>query len=302
MMLFHRDFLGYTGGHGKVWDYFNHALALGWDARVHLTPRSLRDGSNPWMAMPERIELTWAPQRAAVLFLAGLDWQAWPPRRDGECPVLNLVQHVRHADPALPLRAFLSRPAYRICVSGPVAEAILATGEVAGPARVVPAAIELPPLPADPTGTAAVQVFIGALKAPDLGRALATRLRDHGFTVRLEAAALPRMAYLAAMASAEVVVPLPHPTEGFFLPGLEAMALGRPLVMPASVGSAEYAADGVNCLMPAPAAEPLAGAVERLLADTALGARLVAAGRDTAARHAPAAERTAFAGLLEEWL
>lgn len=299
-MLFHRDFRGYGGGHGKVWDYFNHALALGWDARVYLTAQSLRDDSNPWMSVPGRIEPEWAPDAAGVLFLAGMDWLALPPAHAG--PVLNLLQHVRHADPALPLRAFLARPAYRICVSRPVADAVLATGEVAGPVRVVPAALELPPLPDAGGAAASVDVFIGALKAPALGRALAADLRARGFSVRLEEGWLPRADYLAAIAAATVAVPLPHPTEGFFLPGLEAMALGRALVMPASVGSAEYAIDGGNCLMPIAEAGALAVAVGRLLADQALRLRLVAAGRQTAARHAPETERAAFGGLLEEWL
>ena len=73
-ILFHRDFKEYTGGHGKVWDYFNHAIALGLDARVYLTPDSLRDASNPWLSIPERIESAWQPEKADLLFLAGMDW------------------------------------------------------------------------------------------------------------------------------------------------------------------------------------------------------------------------------------
>ncbi len=301
VMLFHRDFLGYTGGHGKVWDYFNHALALGWDARVYLAPSSLRDASNPWMAVPGRIEPAWVPGRADVLFLAGMDWLALPTQWAARCPVINLLQHVRHADPALPLRAFLRRPAHRICVSRPVAEAVLATGEVNGPVAVVPAALDLPTV-TERAGPASSQVFIGALKAPELGRALAQRLRQQGHVVRLEDGLLPRAEYLSAMAAAQVVVPLPHPTEGLFLPGLEAMALERPLVMPACVGSAEYALDGTNCLMPPPEVDALAAAVSRLLGDPALRARLVTNGRHAVARHTLPAERAAFGRLMEQWL
>src|SRR3546814_5556433 len=66
-------FRGYSGGHGKVWDYFNHALAAGWDARVYFTPQSLHDASNPWSAMPERVLDRYAPNAADALFIGGMD-------------------------------------------------------------------------------------------------------------------------------------------------------------------------------------------------------------------------------------
>ncbi|TWT18631.1 glycosyltransferase family 4 protein [Luteimonas marina] len=298
-MLFHRDFLGYTGGHGKVWDYFNHALALGWDARVYLTPGSLRGSTNPWSALPGRIEATWRPSQADVLFLGGMDWLAL----DDTVPaasthVINLVQHVRHADPASPLRAFLGRNAWRICVGRAVADAIVSTGDVVGPVRVIPAGLDLT-VSRQAGEQEGAGVFIGALKNPGLGLALAGMLSDAGCSVRLEAGWMPRDAFLAAMAEAETVVALPHPTEGFFLPGLEALALGRSLVMPPCGGSGEYARDGWNCLMPPPDPDALAAAVLRLR-DRPLRARLRQNGFETVARHSLAAERAAFAGLLDE--
>lgn len=296
-ILFHRDFQGYTGGHGKVWDYFNHALALGWDARVFLSPCSLRGPDNPFMAVPDRIEPEWAPERADVLFLAGMDWAALPEGQ-AHAPVVNLVQHVRHADPALPLRRFLSRPATRICVSRAVATAIEASGEVAGPVRVIPAALDLAPVDALRPAPAEPRVLVAALKNPALGRALAQLLEEQGIGVRLLDSAMPRASYLEAMLDARVVVPLPHPTEGFFLPGLEAMALGRAVAMPPCVGSDEYATAGENCLMPDADPASLAAAVQRLLDEPALYARLVDRGRVTASGHDQAAERAAFAQVL----
>lgn len=298
-MLFHRDFLGYTGGHGKVWNYFNHALALGWDARVYLTPASLRDASNPWLSMPDRIETQWRPEAAELLFLGGVDWLALEGRDTASLPpVVNLVQHVRHADSAQPLRAFLRRPAWRICVAQAVADAITATGEVAGEVRVIPAALDID-VPMEGAKAARRGLFIGALKGPALGRALAARLASAGYEVRLEDALLPRADYLAALASAEAAVLLPHPTEGFYLPGLEAMALGCPVVMPPCVGSGQYARDGVNCLMPSADVEALAEAVTSL-ADAVLRERLCGAGLETARGHGLPAERDAFAALLRE--
>src|SRR3546814_4301177 len=76
IMLFHLYFRGYSGSHVKVWDYFNHALAAGWDARVYFTPQSLHDASNPWSAMPERVLDRYAPDAADALFIGGMDWLA----------------------------------------------------------------------------------------------------------------------------------------------------------------------------------------------------------------------------------
>ncbi|MDZ4348796.1 MAG: glycosyltransferase family 4 protein [Xanthomonadaceae bacterium] len=304
LMLFHRDFRGYTGGHGKVWDYFNHALAAGWDARVFFSPQSLRDVSNPWLAVPECIEADWQPERADVLFLAGLDWLALPSvRQCDDRPIINLVQHVRHADPGQPLRAFLSRRALRICVSAPVADAISGTGEVCGPVRVIEAALNLP----DRSGQLARRggLVIDALKAPALGLALADALNQKGIAATLIAERVGRSDYLDRLASAEIAVLLPHPTEGFYLPALEAMALGCATVVPDCVGNRAYLQPGINALVPEPNPTALTDAVRRLIRDADLRARLVAAGRATAARFSLSEERRRFrdllAGLSEIW-
>src|SRR3546814_5655900 len=82
-------FRGYSGGHGKVWDYFNHALAAGWDARVYFTPQSLHDASNPWSAMPERVLDRYAPDTADALFIGGMDWLALDEDTDRKSTRLN---------------------------------------------------------------------------------------------------------------------------------------------------------------------------------------------------------------------
>jgi glycosyltransferase involved in cell wall biosynthesis len=66
---------------------------------------------------------------------------------------------------------------------------------------------------------------------------------------------------------------------------LEAMAVGRPVVATGTGGSAEYLRDGENALVVPPGdAHALAVAVRRLADDPALRERLVAGGRETAAR------------------
>lgn len=296
-MLFHRDFTEYTGGHGKVWDYFRHALALGWDARVHLTPRSLRDDRNPWSAHPELIEPEWNPEACDVLFLAGMDWAALPDPCHPPRPVVNLVQHVRHAWPDHPLHAFLEAPAQRICVSRPVAEALQATNRVNGGLCVIPAALDLPELPAMAPQVRHGRVVIAALKAPGLGQELARVLRDREMDVELLDSWLPRREYLERVSRGAVVVTLPHAVEGFYLPALEAMSLGVPVVMTDCIGSREYVRDSENCVLAAAQPEALAAAVERAR-QPELAHRLQRGGLLTAAAYGQERERERFAQVM----
>ena len=294
-LLFHRDFRAYSGGHGKVLDYFGHARAHpGWSPRFFLAPGSV-DEDNPWLGVDGRVD-AWEPERADALFLGGMDWLAYPaddPRR----PVVNLVQHVRHADPDGPLHGFLARRAIRICVGAPVAEAIRATGRANGPVLVIEAALNLP-APAHDAGPRQ-GVFIDALKHPALGEALHRGLVERGHEARLSRERMPRARYLEALASADVAVLLPHATEGFYLPALEAMALGSAVVVPDCVGNRAYLEPGRNALVPPAAPGPLLEAVEAL-ADPARRDALVAAGRRTAARFDLARERHAFHAVLDD--
>ena len=296
-MLFHRDFIEYTGGHGKVWDYFRHARALGWDARVFLTQRSLRDEQNPWMACPQYIEPEWQPDACDVLFLAGMDWTALADPRHPPRPVINLVQGMRHAWPDHPLHAFLVAPARRICVSQPVADALLATGIVNGDLCVIPAALDLPEVPPMSSPVPSGQVLVAALKAPGLGAALALELSQRGIAVDLLEHRLPRADYLARVAAAAAVVALPLPAEGFYLPALEAMALGVPVVTVDCIGSREYIRDGENCVLSVPEPLALAAAVAYVM-QPEHASKLRRDGYATAAAYGQERERERFAQVI----
>lgn len=88
-------------------------------------------------------------------------------------------------------------------------------------------------------------------------------------------------AYAAADA---VLFPVEWPEPWGLVP-LEAMSVGRPVVATGTGGSGEYLRDEENCLLFPPGdAEALAACVRRLAEDAALRARLVAGGRETAAR------------------
>jgi GT2 family glycosyltransferase/glycosyltransferase involved in cell wall biosynthesis len=74
--------------------------------------------------------------------------------------------------------------------------------------------------------------------------------------------------------------------EGFALPPLEAMATGAAVVCTDAHGNRDFCADGVNCLMPEPNPRAVTAAIERLLGDRQLRARLGRAGIETAGDYA----------------
>lgn len=294
-MLFHRDFRGYSGGHGKVWDYFGHVQAHpGWLPLIHFTQQSISEG-NPWRAAGVEAVGTWNPGRADALFVAGLDWEAFdgPPPR---LPIINLIQHVRHAEPGDPRYRWLPQPAVRICVSQPVADAILSTGRVSGPVRVIDNGLQLPVLAPSATSD---KVLIAGQKQPELAIQLHDLLRASNVAADLEIGWLPRNAFLAKLQAAKIVVALPSPTEGFYLPGLESMALGRATVVPDCVGNRAYLQPGSNALVPEPTPVALAEAVLQLLGDSTLRDRIAAGGPTTAARFTMERERKAFHAILD---
>ncbi len=70
--------------------------------------------------------------------------------------------------------------------------------------------------------------------------------------------------------------------EGFCLPVLEAMATGVPVVCTDADGNRDFCRDGENCLMPAAEPRAVADALQRVLDDSGLRARLAEAGMRTA--------------------
>ena len=74
--------------------------------------------------------------------------------------------------------------------------------------------------------------------------------------------------------------------EGFCLPLLEAMATGAPVICTDAHGNRDFCRDGENCLMVDADPGSVRAAIERLLGDPELRARLAEGGRRTAERYA----------------
>jgi hypothetical protein len=293
-VYFYRDVIDFAGGHLKVWNYYCHTNALsGFRARVYLTAQSRRDSSNPWSETADQLD-AWQPERADVLFVAGLDWNAVPRALPTTIPVISLMQGLGHADPADPRYAFLERPAIRICVSDEVRDALRATGRVRGPLMSIPNGVGIP------AGIAvgsvrATRVFIGGLKNPPLAGEIAADLRQQGVEVTVLTREVPRADFLSAMADAEVAVVLPLAREGFFLPALEAMALGTLVVCPDCIGNRSVCLPGENCYRPSYTRHDIMRAVRHALSLPAPEReRLVANARATASAHTLDVERAAY--------
>ena len=309
-VLFYRDYRGFTGGHLKVRDYYQHFLELdGFRPQIYFTAESIWPDDQPWADRTADVLPEWRPAQADVLFLAGLDWLALTPaqRATPPAPVINLIQHVRHADPNDPRYAFLEYPAVRICVSEEVAQAVRATGRVRGPVVASANGIDLDGLPAArPWAERGTEVLISGLKQPRLAEELGEQLRGAGGRVEVLTVRLARADYLARLADARIAVCLPRATEGFYLPALEAMALGCLTVCPDCVGNRGFCLEGQNCRMPALERHALAAAVAEMQALPDYARRVMRErGRATAAEHGLPAERArlarVLAGLADRW-
>jgi hypothetical protein len=301
-MLFHRDFRRYAGGHQKVFDYFRHGLNSGLlQPEIYFSAESLWDDSNPWCELSQYRVDHYDPSRFTAVFLAGMDWQAYLPLRSGtQQTVINLIQHVRHADPAADVYPFLSEKAIRICVSAEVEAAIVATGRVNGPVFTIANGIDTQLLSGLRQPQKSFQVYILGNKQPQLAQELAERLQGQGVALLVHSEHKERGEVLQAMAASEVTIALPHASEGFYLPALEAMALSEICIVPDCVGNRSFCQHGVNCLMPLLQLDALQASYwqARELLDSGVAQRYQQEALATLQRHSLDRERLAFFDIL----
>jgi hypothetical protein len=297
-MLFLRDYTCFAGGHLKYADYIRHTMACdGVDPVLYQTPRSHATADNIFREFADRAVDVLQP--CPAYFIAGTDWFILDEAGidTGAAPVINLIQDFRYADPTHPVHRCLRRPALRICVSDPLAAAVRdhANGEVCVIHNGM-APIATRGYPAGPP-----RVLVAGLKNPALAQAVAQRL-DGLVAVDLVTQTLPRPDFLERMARATVCMLLPLPREGFYLPPLEAMALGRGVVTTDCEGNRTYCRHDGNCLIPAAIPDDLVAAALTLVRDAPRLQRLVEGGHETAALHSLDRERTAYHEVLDRYL
>lgn len=304
-ILFIRDLTVFTGGHLKTWQYFGHVLAHpAFDAAARFTDRSIRDSRNPWIGSTARVVAERDRFRADALFLGGPDWQqlSRQQRLRSRIPVLNIIQAVHHADPASMRYKFLSYRAIRICVSSETADAVAATGRCNGPLVTIPNGIELDGLPKPrDDGDREFDLLIAGKKAPGLARSIGRRMERPGRRIRVMDAHVPhRQETLDAINRARVTLFLPNPTEGFYLPAIEAMAMRSLVVCPDVIGNRSFCIPEKNCFFPAFQEDELVDSTEAALALTGSEReRMLQGGENTALQHDIAHERAAFHEVLD---
>jgi hypothetical protein len=302
LVLFYRDFRAFTGGHLKVWDYFNHvASSPTHEPRIAFSEDTKWNSTNPWFNSRGYV-VEWEPEKADMLFLAGTDWRALPEskrKRFGK-PIINLIQHPRHAEPESELRGFLKNRAVRICVSEEVANAIKATEEVNGPVFAIPDGIDLSVVPkGKPWSERAIDLLICGLKAAELARYVQAALRDQNWTIQCLTKWIPRQDYLALLSNAKITVLLPRPVEGFYLPSLEGMAAGTVVVCPDCLGNRGFCDDKVNCFRPRYATDEIALAARIALQQSQVErARMLENAKATVRMHSLERERENFFQVL----
>ena len=243
-ILFARRYYGFTGGHKKVLDYIQHVASdPSWQVWLYLESAS-KVSSGLFDNIKGVSYLTeYEPTGFDVIFLAGMDWELYLPFYHPDHKIVNFIQHVRHAEPQQPLSKFLSNQATRLCVSDAVVDAIEPL--VNGPVHKIRMGHTIPDL----KSAKVVDVYILANKQPELGKQLADWAQSNGLKVVVDISTNSPELVFANMASARVTIALPHQTEGFYLPGIEAMKLSDVAVVPDCIANREYASCTANIIV-----------------------------------------------------
>ncbi len=176
-----------------------------------------------------------------------------------------------------------------VCASPALAAEAAALG--AGDVRVVPAAVDLPADAGEPDEPPHA-LYVGRLSDEKGVRELAVAARDLPLVVVGDGPLRPLVphavgfvdhAELGPWYERAAVVVVPSRREGYGMVAREAMAHGRPVVATAVGGLVDAVEDGVTGLLVPPRdPDALRTALERLLGDRKLRARLGAAARDRA--------------------
>jgi Glycosyl transferases group 1 len=260
--------------------------------------------ANPWSATPDRVVPAEEPIDADVLFLSGVDWtmidRTWWP--EAPVPVINLIQHLWHADPRdrLGRARFLPNKAIRICVSPEVTRAIGRTGRARGPVFTIPDAVDLRHLTSHArNGPRDLDLLVLANKQPGMGHAVLEQLSDVAGRAQIVDSRSPHGEVLDLLARAAVTVFVPNPKEGFYLPALEGMALGTIVVCPDCVGNRSYCLDGVTAFRPPYGVEEIAASARDALARRTELTGMIDAAAETARGHDLRHERSAFLDILD---
>lgn len=301
-VLFYRNFKSFQGGHLKTWNYYNNLKQFsGFKPLIYFSEDSTWE-QNPWLdnCAPEA---TWDPNSADILFLAGLDWSALENFSiPSDKPIINLIQHVRHANSEDIRYQYLDRRAIRICVSEQVTSALLSTNRVNGPLFTIKNGIDLDEIKniSSNVGDKEFDVFVSGIKNKGLATKISEELIKLDIRVECQIDTISRYDYLNKLASSKVSLMLPSATEGFYLPALESMATGSLAICPDCIGNRGFCKDKFNCYMPEYQFESLMrNTVKALNLDDKTYTELITNAFQTANKYSLSTEKESFYKIMK---
>ena len=306
MILFANQSSQPSGGTLKLRHYFEHALSLfPRKTNIYMPEETRWTPCNLFTPHRDRVihNIDW--ETVSVMFISGWGWDKFIPVKFHAIPpfqVIYLVQSFnkfRRLDPRFP---GFANPAIRICVSEPLSTKLKTLGIANGPIHTIPAGIDQDEIQTTGTisGSRDTDVLIIGLKNPQIGKLIAEEIRTLGIRVRLLTELLPREDFLRQIAHARIVICLPAAIEGFYLPALEAMAIGSLVIVPPAVGNS-YCVHEFNCIVPEYDVNGIIKAVKFVLGlSLSKSKELIENAKVTAQKHSLSRERAAFHGILKK--
>ncbi len=295
-------------------DAFEHVMhSPAFEPHIYFGPETVwfDNPGNLWLPYRHVGESTWEIKPSDILFFAGLDWQVLPEsqRRNPPVPVINIAQP-RHVSPADKRNAFLRHPAIRIAKST-LGKKILEEYGVNGPVFYIPDAIDMDLLPpANPAPD--LDILVVGLKNQPMAEALERRLKhlvdSNGNSLKIAIQVPPKLPtrndFLNLVNRAKIVAYLPLEaelgSEGFYLPALEGMAMGKLVLCPFAIGNADFCIPDVTCLQPAYNEDAIFQSIrDALTLSASTRSMIIEQAIDMSKNHTIQQERTAILELLE---
>lgn len=319
-------FWGLAGGLIKILDYAAHGVNLGmgvtlWappvpgpDHVIHQLPVAKRLLSDPAVTVGDirRLDLSASTESIAVIFTEPAHHEVIEAAADRSLGkfLIHLVQNTRHGNPSWRDGSYyrlLGRPMTRIAVAPQVFDAISPiVNQRYGTTTILeghdveyfggrPSRIRSEDAPSTP-----LRVLYTTWKS-DLGDRVSSALKgDQRFAFTAVRGDTTWPALRNRYHAADILLCAPGPQEGFYLPGLEAMAAEVAVVSAMVGGNAAYLEPEKNGLAVAHEdVDAHAEALIRLAEDPEMRDRLVDAGRTTIGGHTLTRERTEFKSVLE---
>ena len=299
-ILFTRDFKYPTGGHVTVRDYFIHSLNHpGLDPYLYFTPGSKYATDDTWQEIPqERIVKELAPENYDLFFVGGRDWLFLPAALENK-KVIHTVQDFRFAQKA-EFQAYLKRPAYRICNSQELYEAI--ARHITGVAVVISGGIDFELFNANEEKKPN-SILIWGRKNVEFAARLFEELKKRGLAAQLLVDSLPRKEFAELLQRSDIFIPLLAKKEGAPRPPLEGMASRCVVICSDAEGNRSYCLDGQTCLLPrSESLEDYLAAIQQLADDSELKERIRHYGYKMSQRYTLAEQRRRYYDFLDEYL